>query len=146
MLIILEDLGKTGTVSKDYMLSREQYYLDLIFKNYSTLIMNKCSIAGTTLGFKHKPEFINSRLGSLNPMSGKQLAPEFLYMKKRKKVGIKIHNYGGKKSTTTLGKQNKLVYVYNSEDNNYIGSFPTVVCSKTFKIGKDTLTKYIKSG
>jgi hypothetical protein len=56
MLIILEDLGKTGTVTKGYMLSREQYYLDFIFKNYSTLIMNKCSIAGTTLGFKHKPK------------------------------------------------------------------------------------------
>ena len=36
--------------------------------------------------------------------------------------------------------------MYNSEDMNYIGSFPTVVCSKTFKIGKDTLSKYIKSG
>ena len=56
MLLILEDLGKTGTVTKDYMLSREQYYLDLIFKNNSILIMNNCSIAGTTLGFKHKPE------------------------------------------------------------------------------------------
>jgi len=50
MLLILEDLGKTGTVTKDYMLSREQYYLDFIFKNHSTLIMNNCSIAGTTLG------------------------------------------------------------------------------------------------
>jgi hypothetical protein len=51
------------------MLSREQYYLDIIFKNYSTIIMNNCPIAATTLGFKHKPEFINSRFGSLNPMS-----------------------------------------------------------------------------
>jgi hypothetical protein len=37
-----------------------------------------------------------------------------------------------------LAKIIKLVYVYNSENLNYIGSFPTVVCSKTFKIGKDT--------
>jgi len=146
MLLILEDLGKTGTVTKDYMLSREQYYLDFIFKNYSILIMNNCSIAGTTLGFKHKPEFINSRLGSLNPMSGKQYSPEFLYMQTRNKIGIKNPNYGGKKSTTTLCKLIKLVYVYNSENLNYIGYLPTVVCSKTFKIGKDTLSKYIKSG
>jgi hypothetical protein len=48
MLLILEDLGKTGTVTKDYMLSREQYYLGGFFKNYSTLIVNNCSIAGTT--------------------------------------------------------------------------------------------------
>jgi hypothetical protein len=71
MLLILEDLGKTGTVKKDYMLSREQYYLDIIFKNYFTMIMNNCSIAGTTLGFKLKPEFIYSRLGYLNLAEGK---------------------------------------------------------------------------
>lgn len=29
---------------------------------------------------------------------------------------------------------------------SYIGSYPTIVCAKTFKIGKDTLSKYIKSG
>ncbi len=146
MLLILEDLGKIGSVTKDYMLSREQYYLDIIFKNYSTIIMNNCPIAATTLGFKHKPEFINSRLGSLNPMSGKQFSPEFLYMQTRNKTGKNNPNYGAKISTTTLAKIIKLVYVYNSFDLNYIGSFPTVVCSKTFKIGKDTLSKYIKSG
>jgi hypothetical protein len=53
------------------MLSREQFYLDFIFKIYPTVIMNNCSTAGTTLGLKHKPEFIFSRLGSNNPMSGK---------------------------------------------------------------------------
>jgi hypothetical protein len=56
----------------------------------------------TTLGFKHKPEFINSRLGSLNPMSGKQFAPEFLYMKTRNKTGKINPNYGAKNSTTRL--------------------------------------------
>jgi hypothetical protein len=75
MLLILEDLGKTGTVTKDYMLLREQCYLDIIFKNYNTMIMNNCSIAGTTLGFKHKSDFIKSRLGSLNPMSPSSVAP-----------------------------------------------------------------------
>jgi hypothetical protein len=180
MLLILEDLGKIGCVTKDYMLSREQYYLDIIFKNYSTRttartlakarVMNNCPIAATTLAFKHKPEFINSRLGYLNPRSpllvplqtfartlakargqeGKQLSPEFLYMQTRNKTGKIKQNFGANKSTwskdQTLCKLIKLVYVYNSEDLNYIGSFPTVACSKTFKIGKDTLSKYIKSG
>jgi len=54
----------------------------------------------------------------------------------RNKVGINNPNFGGKKSTATLAKLIKLVYVYNSEDLNYIGSFPTVICSKTFKIGR----------
>jgi len=96
MLLILEDLGKTGSVTKDYMLTREQYYLDIIFKNYSTIIMNNCPIAATTLGFKHKPEFINSRLGSNNPMSGKQFSSEFLYMQTRNKKGKNNPNYGAK--------------------------------------------------
>ncbi len=148
MLLILEDLGKTGSVTKDYMLSREQYYLDFLFKKKFSMIMNNCSIAGTTLGFKHKPDFIISRLGSLNPMSGKQFSPEFLYMQTRNKAGINNPNFGVKNSNATLAKIIKLVYIYNSEDMIYIGSFPTVVCSKIFKIGKDTRkrTKYIKSG
>jgi hypothetical protein len=51
---------------------------------------------------KHKSDFIKSRLGYLNPMSGKQFSPEFLYMQTRNKVGINNPNYGGKKSTKTL--------------------------------------------
>lgn len=38
------------------------------------------------------------------------------------------------------------MYVYNYEDLSIIGSYSTVDCAKTFKIGKDTLSKYIKSG
>jgi hypothetical protein len=80
-------------------------------------------------------------------MSGKQFSSEFLYMQTRNKKGKINPNYGAKKSTTTLAKIIKLVYVYNSEDLNYIGSFPTVVCSKTFKIGLFFIrSKYIKSG
>ena len=29
---------------------------------------------------------------------------------------------------------------------SFIGAYPTVECSKTFKMGKDTLSKYLKSG
>nr|BBG67066.1 hypothetical protein [Stropharia rugosoannulata] len=55
MLVILEDLGKTGSVSKEYMLSREQYYLDILFKVYPLFVLNQSPTAGTTLGFKHSP-------------------------------------------------------------------------------------------
>ena len=36
-LAILENLGKTGSVTKEYMLSREQYYLDIIFNSLPSL-------------------------------------------------------------------------------------------------------------
>jgi hypothetical protein len=29
---------------------------------------------------------------------------------------------------------------------SYVGTYSTVKCSKTFKMGKDTLSKYLKSG
>jgi hypothetical protein len=67
-------------------------------------------------------------------------------MQTRNKAGINNPNYGVKKSTKTLCNLIKLVYVYNSFYDKYIGSYPTVVCSKFFRIGKDTLSKYIKSG
>ena len=70
MLIILEDLGKTGSVTKDYMLSREQFYLDILFKKYPNLVINLSKIAGSTKGYKHNPEFGEKRSGILNPMAG----------------------------------------------------------------------------
>ena len=36
-----------------------------------------------------------------------------------------------------------MVYVYNVENKKIIGTYPTVERSKFFKIGKDTLRKYI---
>ena len=39
-----------------------------------------------------------------------------------------------------------MVYVYESETKNFLGSYPTVKCAKEFKMGKDTLTKYLKNG
>jgi len=39
-LAILEDLGRTGFVSKSFMLSREQIYLDLLFSQYKELNLN----------------------------------------------------------------------------------------------------------
>lgn len=81
ILLILEDLGPTGSVSKEYMLSREQIYLNLLFSNFSYKKLNNSPTAATTLGFKHRPEFgINRSLrpqpasagkgGLLNPMAG----------------------------------------------------------------------------
>jgi len=68
MLVILEDLGKTGTIDKNYMLLREQFNLDLLFKFYPLLTLNNSPTSGTTLGYKHSPGFSKNRSGNLNPM------------------------------------------------------------------------------
>lgn len=149
MLVILEDLGKTGYVTKNHMLSREQFYLDQLFKLDPLLSLNNSPSAGTTSqrrGFKHSLDFSQKRSGKFNPMWNKQFSIEFLDMQKRDKKGLNNPLFGTKKSAITLAKLTKLVYVYNAEDMTYIGSYPTVKCSKTFKMAKDTLTKYINLG
>lgn len=146
VLAILEDLGPTSSVTKDFMLKREQYYLDILFSGESVLILNNSPTAGTTLGFKHTTEFKLNRSGKLNPMYEKTFSAEFIRMQTRNKFGVNNPQFGVKKSTETLAKLTKLVYVYDYLTKNLIGTYSTVQCSKEFKMGKDTLTKYLNNG
>lgn len=146
ILAILEDLGPSGSVTKSYMLNREQFYLDILFSKYPMLKLNNSPTAGSTLGFKHKEEFRLNHSGKLNPMYNKTFSTEFKNMQIRNKVGINNPQFGVKKSAETIAKLTKLIYVYEFETKNLIGSYSTVQCSKEFKIGKDTLTKYIRNG
>ena len=154
-LAILEDLGPTNSISKSYMLAREQVYLDILFNSLDCkdLVLNNSPSAGNNLGYKHSSIFRASapnRMGILNPMYNKQLSSEFLLMQKTDKRGALNPNYGKKKSNETLNLITKLVYVYNvgeqSQSLCYLGCFSTVSCSKHFNMGKDTLNKYLKNG
>ena len=137
-LAILKDLGFTGTITKKEMLDKEQYYLDILFNNFSNLNLNNSPKAGSTLGFKHTEQFKLNRSGNLNPMYGCTLSPEFIAMQQRDITGRNNPQYGLIKTPETIAKLTKLVYVYDSETKNLIGSFSTVQCSKEFKMGKDT--------
>jgi len=101
--------------------------------------------AGTTLGFKHSTIFKLNRCGSLNPMFGKTFSPEFIAMQIRDRKGKNNSMFGKIKSPNTIAKLQKLVYVYEADNLKLIGIFPTVECAKLFKMGKDTLTKYLNS-
>ena len=78
-------------------------------------------------------------------MYGRIKSKEFLEIQTKDKSGRNKPLFGKTKSFSTLAKITKLVYVYNSLDMSFIGEFPTVQCAKHFKIGKETLTKYIKN-
>ena len=52
-LAILEDLGPLGNLSKQFILEKEQFYLNILFSKYSNRKLNLSPTAGTTLGFKH---------------------------------------------------------------------------------------------
>ncbi len=132
-------------VSKEYILEREQYYLDILFTKYSDTKLNLSPTAGTTLGFKHNNLFKLNRKGRLNPMFGKPFSTEFIAMQRIDRKGINNPMFGIVKSPATIAKLQKLVYVYNADTLKLIGVFSTVECSKKFKMGKDTLTKYLNS-
>jgi group I intron endonuclease len=153
-LAILEDLGNSGEVTKEYILSREQKYLDKLFKKYPDLVLNLSKVAGcseaTTKGYKHSPELGISRKGHLNPMFGcyAEKSKEFKEMQYKDKKGPNNLLFGKIKSSSTFffKKMTKIVYVYSCLDMSLIGQYSTVNCSRQFKMGKDTLTKFIKSG
>ena len=144
-LAILDDLGPTLKINKEQLLKKEQFYLNIIFKNNKKQILNLSSTAGSTLGYKHSLKFKLNRTGKLNPMFGKNFSQEFLAMQTKDKTGINNPMFGKQKSQTTIKKLQKMVYVYNIENKKLIGTYPTVECSKFFKIGKDTLRKYINT-
>lgn len=90
-LAILEDIGASGDVTKEYILSREQHYIDILFKDYPDLIINLSPQAGSTKGFKHKSEFGLNRSGSLNPMYRREKSKVFLDAALEIKAGVIIH-------------------------------------------------------
>lgn len=145
-LAILEDLGESGSVSKEVILSREQYYIDILFNNYTSQTLNLSPQSGSTKGYQHKLEFKLNRTGKLNPMYYLPKSKEFIEMQNRNKLGINNPMFGKIKSAETRAKLTKLVYVYKFSDMSYLGEYQTVKCFEHFNMGKDTLTKYIKNG
>jgi group I intron endonuclease len=145
-LAILEDLGSSGSVTKEYLLSREQYYLDKLFKKFPNLALNLSKVAGSTKGYKHRPDFSVNRKGNLNPMFSLSKSKEYIEMQFKDKKGSNNPLFGKIKSPSTIAKITKIVYVYDCLDMSLIGEYSTVNCSKKFKMVNDTLTKYIKSG
>lgn len=138
-LFILEDLGFSNTITKDMLLAREQFYLDMLFNSYSDKVLNISVIAGSTLGVKHSIEFINKRSGVLNPMYSREKSPEFISMQTRDKRGPNNPQYGVIKTPETIAKLSKYISVYEVDTKKYLGQFQTVECSKYWKIGKDTV-------
>lgn len=67
-------------------------------------------------------------------------------MQNRNRSGSNNPQFGITKSFDTIEKLTKYIYVHNSSDLSLIGVYGTVACSKQFKMGKDTLTKYLISG
>lgn len=144
-LIILEDLGSTFMLDKKCLLKREQYYLDLLFLSLENYRLNVAIIAGSTSGIKIPIGFSEKRSGALSAIFGREKSPEFKYQIYRDKTGINNPQFGVVKSEFTINKLRKIVYVYNDK-YAFLGKYGRVDCKLRFKIGYDTLRKYIDSG
>jgi group I intron endonuclease len=148
---VLEVCGLSRKVEKNVFLKREQFYLDWALKTYGLNVLNLVPLAGNTLGYRHTTlnllKMSELKKGSLNPMYGKEKSPEFIAQMKRDKSGVNNPMYGVEKSPETLAKLRKMVFVYDVTKNyELVGVYPTVVCTRTFHMGYDTLTKRLIDG
>ena len=80
-------------------------------------------------------------------MFNKEKSPEFIAHMNKDRSGVNNPMYGKPKSEETLSKLRKMVFVYDVT-NNYklLGVYPTVICTRTFHIGYETLSKRLLDG
>lgn len=150
-VIILEICGKTHTVTKDFYLEREQFFIDWALKTYGLNVLNILRIAGSSLDYRHTKDNLlkmsRSKLGDKNPMFGKTKSVEFILQGTKDKTGSNNPQYGRVKTDTFLSKTRKMIYVYDVTSNyKLLGVYPTVLCTRTFNIGYALLMKRLNDG
>jgi hypothetical protein len=118
----------------------------MLFKEYPNLTLNLSITAGNNQGMKHSKDFSINRSGALNPMFGIAKSPEFIHMQTRDKRGVNNPQYGVIKTTDTIDKLTKYISVYDATTNTLLGTYSTVACIKHYKMGYDTLRKYVNTG
>jgi len=149
-LAVLEIVGPSSNTSRDVLYSREQYYIDLVFKVFSAdMVVNLSPTAGTTTGFTHSQAFRDNRTGDNNPMhpsTGRPFSAEFTAQQGVDRSGAKNPQYGVIKSVDTIAKITKLIHVYDAVSGELLSVLGTVATKKQHKIGYDTLMRHLSSG
>lgn len=149
-VIILEICGKTSTVTKDYILEREKFYLDWALRTYGLAILNILNTPGSSMGYKHTKENLlkmsELKKGERNPMYNKIKSEAFIAQQIRDKSGENNPMFGKTKSEQTLTKLRKMIFVYDVTQNyKLLGVYPTVMCTRLFKLCNNTLKKRINN-
>jgi len=149
-VIILEICGKTSTVTKDHILDREQFYLNWALKTYGLAILNMLNTPGSSMGYKHTEENLlkmsELKKGERNPMYNKIKSDAFIAQQTRDKSGENNPMFGKPKSEQTLDKLRKMIFVYDVTQNyKLLGVYPTVMCTRLFKLCNNTLKKRINN-
>lgn len=149
-VFILEICGETSTVSKDHILERETFYLDWALKTYGLAILNMLNTPGSSMGYKHKEEDLlkmsELKKGERNPMYNKIKSDAFIAQQTRDKSGENNPMFGKTKPEQTLAKLRKMIFVYDvTQDYKLLGVYPTVMCTRLFKLCNNTLKKRVNN-
>ena len=104
------------------------------------------NIPGSCMGYKHTEESLSKmselKKGEKNPMYNKIKSDAFIVEQTRDKSGENNPMFGKIKSEMTLTKIRKMIFVYDVTQNyKLLGVYPTVMCSRIFKISNNTLRK-----
>lgn len=151
-LIILEVLGPTNEVSNDYLLSREQYYIDL----YNTMMPNGYNMrpADRIRGFNHS-DITRKLISSLQ--SGRTLSEETKVKISTSLKGriftddhrLKISKTIKNRTPLAANKsRSRKVWVYN-KDYDLINDGPFLSvgkCLDYMNISRNTFYKYVDTG
>lgn len=147
---VLEICGGSSTTSKDHILEREKFYLDWALKTYGLAILNMLNTPGSSMGYKHTEESLlkmsQLKKGENNPMHSKSKSDAFIYQQFRDKSGKNNPMFGKIKFEGTLAKLRKMIFVYDvTQDYKLLGVYPTVMCTRLFKLSSNTLKKRIEN-
>lgn len=146
-LVVLEDLGPTGSVSRADMLAREQFYLDILFAGPKEGRLNSSPTAGSSAGYKHtkaaKELMSAQRTGSVmspktrellstmmtgvnNPFYGQTHSQETLLAMSASKMGVLNPMYGRAKSAEFLAAQTRDKSGLNNPQYGVVKSASTI--------------------
>jgi len=105
---------------------------------------------GSSMGYKHTEENLlkmsELKKGERNPMYNKIKSDAFIAQQSRDKSGENNPMFGKAKPEQTLAKLRKMVFVYDvTQDYKLLGVYPTVMCTRLFKLCNNTLRKRINN-
>ena len=79
-------------------------------------------------------------------MYNKPKSEAFIAEQLRDKSGYNNPMFGKPKSDQTLAKLRKMIFVYDvTQDYKLLGVYPTVMCTRLFKLSNNTLRKRINN-
>jgi group I intron endonuclease len=148
--IDISNLSKEG--ARELILSREQYFLDLLFSVELGLnTYNILQIAGSSLGYRHTDESLDKMSGDNHYFFGKSHTVETLAKMSEAKSSENNPMFGKTHSADTLTKMSLAkgggtIYVYDIQDTLVYTFSSARKAALHFESSHITIGKYVRNG